>query len=138
MNKIKVVNKGYTLSVISWENDGDNYRTKSKTYDTKEKAVKIAKLCKELFVSCNNGNGGIGNINEDDEEEANETILEWLENNPTFFENQENLDEEGLINDIMEINYNLMGGSEYYYSRVFQSASITYSPEDVYLEEIKF
>ena len=91
-----------------------------------------------MFVSCNTKNGGIGNTNEDDEEEANETILEWLENNPTFFENQENLDEESLINDIMDINYSLMGSSEYYYSRVFQSASITYSPEDVYLEEIKF
>lgn len=136
--KKKVINKGYTISVTSWENDGDNYRTESQTFDSKEEVAKMYKICAELFISCNNRKGGIGNTNEGDEEEANKTILEWLEKNPTFFDNQEDADKEGLINDIMEINYKLMGSSEYYYSRVFESASIIYSPEDVYLEEIVF
>ena len=135
---IKVINKGYTLSVTSWENDGDNYKTETQTYDSKEEAIKMAKMCKELFVSCNSKIKGIGNTNEGDEEEAEETILEWLEKNPTFFENQANLDDEELINKIMNLNCNLMGSSEYYYSRVFASALITYSPEDIFLEEIKF
>ena len=41
---VKVVNKGYTLSVTSWENDGDNYKTESKTFDTKEEAIKVVKM----------------------------------------------------------------------------------------------
>jgi len=33
-------------------------------------------------------------------------------------------------------NYTMMGGSECYYSRVFQSGSIFYSPENIFLERI--
>jgi hypothetical protein len=45
MNKI---NKGYTLTVTSWENDVDHYNTKSKTVAT----IEEAKLQKNItFVS---------------------------------------------------------------------------------------
>ena len=133
---IKVVNKGYTLTVTSWENDGDNYRTKSTVFQDKDEAIKVAKMCQELFVGGSNGGGGIGNNDERDGPE--ETILEYLEENPDFFNNQSEIEDDMLIDKIMDINYNVMGGSEYYYSRVFESATLTYSPEDIYLEEISF
>ena len=38
---------------------------------------------------------------------------------------------------IMHYNSELMGYSEYYYSRIYESYALFYSPEDVYLEEIK-
>jgi hypothetical protein len=34
----KIINKGYTLTVVSWENDADNYKTISKTVQTKEES----------------------------------------------------------------------------------------------------
>ena len=80
-NKIKVINKGYTITVTSWENDGDYYQTNTMTVQTEEEARKIAKLCNELFISCNNGEGGIGNTCDDEDEEANETIDNYIENN---------------------------------------------------------
>jgi hypothetical protein len=124
--KKKVINKGYTLTVTSWENDGDNYKTKSKTVETSEEALKINKICKELFVSCNNGEGGIGNSMENEEKE---TLLNYIDNNPFM-----TLTEDYINN----LAYELMGGSEYYDYRVFESCVITYSPEDVYVEEVIF
>jgi hypothetical protein len=34
-NKQNIVKKGYTLKVVSWENDGDYYQTNYKKVDTK-------------------------------------------------------------------------------------------------------
>jgi hypothetical protein len=134
----KVISKGYTITVDSWENDGDNSRSKNIIIENKEEAIKIAKMAQTLFISCNNGDGGIGNTNEGYEDEAKQIILEYLNKYPDFFENQSQMTDEELIDEIMEINYNLMGGSEYYYSRVLESIQITHSPEDIYLEVIKF
>ena len=143
MNKKKIlprkliVSKGYTLSVTSWENDGDNYKTNSITVESKELAMAIARLCKTVFASSSNGEGGIGNLMEDDEEEANEVILPYMQSHPELYLDKKNPSEENLINICMNYNQKLMGGSEYYFSRVFESCSLTYSPEDVFLEEIE-
>lgn len=142
MNKIKVINKGYTLTVTSWENDGDNYKTCSKTYESRELAIAVANLCKTLFASSSNGGGGIGNLMDYDGEEASEIIVPYMKSHPELYPNKENpsdeKSDEKLVQICMDYNYELMGGSEYYYSRVFESATLTYSPEDVYLEEIPF
>lgn len=133
---IKVVNKGYTLTVVSWENDADNYNTKSVTYDTKEEALLIAKMCKELFVSRNSNKGGIGNTHEGSEEIAKQKILEYVEDNSEI--NKEFLtQDDDIVDYIMEINYDLLGSSEWYYSRVFESATLTYSPEHIFVEQIE-
>jgi hypothetical protein len=126
INKIKVVEKGYTITVVSWENDGDYYQTNTMTVQTEEEARKIAKLCNELFISCVNGEGGIGNTCDDEDEEANETIDNYIENNPEL----------GLTRDeIIELDYELCGSSECYIYRVCESVTVTYSPEDIYLEK---
>lgn len=46
--------------------------------------------------------------------------------------------EEKLITICMGWNYKLLGVSEYYYSRVYENVTVTYSKEDqyVYLEEV--
>ena len=123
MNKELVIEKGYTLTVTSWENDGDNYRTESMTVETLEEARKIHKICTELFKS---DEGGVGNSMDGESEEA---IEEYIENNPEL-----NLTE----GEIRDLSYDLMGSSEYYDYRVCESVSVTYSPEDIYLEKIEF
>ena len=131
-NKILVIKKGYTLKVVSWENDGDNYKTIYQTYQDKTYAKNIKKLCLELFLSKNNSEYGIGNTTPDDNS-YQETILSYLEENPDIIAGETN-DEK--IDNVMDINYDLLGDSEYYISRVCDSAIITYSPEDLYLEII--
>jgi hypothetical protein len=126
MNKELVIEKGYTLEVTSWENDLDNYNTESMTVETLEEARRIYRVCTELFKSCNNGEGGIGNSMSG---ECEDVIEEYIKDNPEL-----NLDEDTISN----LAYELMGSSEYYDYRVCESVSVTYSPEDIYLEKIEF
>jgi hypothetical protein len=123
MDKELVIKKGYTLTVTSWENDGDNYRTESMTVETLEEARRIYRVCNELFKS---DEGGVGNSMDGESEEA---IEEYIENNPEL-----NLTKE----EIRDLSYDLMGSSDYYDYRVCESVSVTYSPEDIYLEKIEF
>ena len=134
----KIINKGYTLKVVSWENDGDNYNTKQVTYDNKELAIEVARMCTTLFISCHNGNNGIGNTNEGDEKGAQEKVLKYMQEHPILWENDEVIDDD-LVGYCMEVyNYELLDGSEWYYSRICESVTLTYSKEDIYLEEIEF
>jgi hypothetical protein len=132
---VKVIEKGYTLEVTSWENDGDNYNTESLTVDTIEEAKRLHTICTTLFKSCNNGEGGIGNSMDGEE---NDTILEYVENNKDLFPEFEGEDDDFIIDHILHLACKLMGGSEYYDCRVCESVLVTYSPEDIYVEEIKF
>jgi hypothetical protein len=125
MKKIKIASKGYTIEVTSWENDGDNYKTESMVVDSKEEALKIKKICEELFVSCNNGEGGIGNSMDG---ECEHVIDEYIEEHPEM-----NLEKDYIENLASE----LLGYSEYYDYRVCESVTITYLEEDVYAQSIK-
>lgn len=125
----ELVKKGYTLEVTSWENDADNYRTESITYENKDEATRISKMIRELFCSSTNGGKGIGNIMDEDEK-AEQIILEYLSEN-IVFEDQENMDDETKVDNVMGINNDVMGGSEWYYSRVFDSMEIYYSHESI-------
>ena len=146
-----IIKKGYTLEVTSWENDGDYYNTHKITTQNKELAIVLAKMCKELFCSKNNGKNGIGNTNEGGEYKANLKILDYLEKNNIFdiivdylaeededwkSDIDENDANDAKINVIMEINSRLMGNSDYYYSRVYSSHKLYYSPEDINIDLI--
>lgn len=122
----KVINKGYTITVTSWENDADNYKTKQKTVDTLEEIKIIYKICNELLISGTNNDKGIGNSIDS---EYDYRIEEYIEDNPEL-----NLTEEY----IRELAYLLLGSSEFYDYRVFESCEVFYSPEDIYCEEITF
>jgi len=177
----KVISKGYTVEVTSWENDGDNYKTKSATYDTKEEALAVKAMCLSLFNSCNNGDGGIGNMCEG--EDPTPIIVEYIVQHPEILEfccnedlikpsdleeaiknefpkEMETYEWQELIHDyldtsdneeaikhgetiknewydfVMDYNYELLGSSDYYISRIAEKVSIFYSDKDIYLEEI--
>lgn len=175
MSKVKFVSKGYTLGVVSWENDGDNCRTQHLTVETKEEALAVKHLCENLFQS-NYDHLTIGNKMDDEMEECmliaaryllenpfllnlskktqkpqdlekevrleyeeelkKDSSLTWEELLPEYLEQKEDLVEEWWNNCLSDYNYKLLGGSEYYFSRVCESVKILYSPEDVYLEEV--
>ena len=119
--------KGFTLEVVSWENDADNYQTHTETYETKAEAVAMGNMCKELFslFSSNNRNlNGIGNYCEGEETRVKDKILDYLDENE-LFEGQSNEDEDSLRDWVMEINHRLMGYSDFYISRVCESVNIS-------------
>jgi len=131
--KKKVVSKGYTLEVVSWENDGDNYNTKQFTTESKEEAEKLYKICTVLFKSHNNKQGGVGNSMDG---KCKKTILEYIEDNKKDFSDL--IDEDDIMDYFYNIGYELMGGSEYYDFRVCESCIVIFSEEDIYLEQIEF
>lgn len=136
--KVKAIKKGYTLKVKSWENDGDNYRTKYYTVPTEKEAKVIVKMCKELLVS---NDGGIGNMLDSEDVEAQYLVSEWVEGNPDIFigfDDYEMWDDAETYDYIIELKNELVGYSEYYISRVVESVQVTYSPEDIYVEEVNY
>ena len=172
-NKKKVVSAGYTVEVASWENDGDNYRTKSAVYNTREEALAVKHMCDVLFDCTDYDNGGgIGSVMADEKVEAEQKIISYLINHPTLIEIKDitqlesfkssvedefseslikhtwleclgeylegqDIVPEDWIDMVNQYKYELMGSSEYYYSRVCDSVQIYYSPENLYLEIVK-
>lgn len=138
----KVVSKGYTITVVSWENDGDNYNTKSITVDTLKEAKLIHKLCTTVFTSRNNSfYKGIGNLMEDNHEKVKDIIVPFMKEHPELYENdKDNIkDDDDLAYYCMDVyNEPLLGCSQYYYSRVCESCTVTYSAEDIFVEKIIF
>lgn len=126
--KIKVVKKGYTITVTSWENDGDHTGTKTLTVQNKEYALAVLKICQDIFVSCSNG--GIGNTTNED---FVDIILDYVKDKPILV-NEDNPD--AVIDIIMDLNFDIMGISEFYISRVFDNGYITYSDSDIFLTKI--
>lgn len=136
MNKIE---KGYTITVTSWENDGDNYNTKSITVDSIEKA----KAYYDLMQLCKSKNNTkeirLGNTSEFSTKEK-KLIVSFLINNPILLEGDdvENANENQLISWFYDITYELLGSSEFYDCRVMESCVVTYSDVEVIPEIIKF
>jgi hypothetical protein len=148
-----VVKKGYTLTVVSWENDGDHYNTNTKIVET----VEEAEAYYNLMQLCKSKNRGIGLGNSSNFSAAQkQLIIDFFKENPIllydyfkqsnveefFKKNLEvekgELDEEEYVEYFQDITCDLLGSSEYYACRVMESCTVTYSPEDIYLEEIQF
>lgn len=136
MNKTKVISKGYTIETVSWENDGDNYQTKRLTVETKEEALAIKDLCDNLFI-----NGVVGNAycySLEDYEKCYDICKNHLLSSSYFSKTvKDGMESEEMYDELLSgLNYNLLGSSEYYFSRVCESVKIFYSPEDIFLEEV--
>lgn len=133
----KILSKGYTIEVTSWENDGDNYNTLSITVDNRELAKAISEMCNTIFTSCNNKVcRGIGNCQ--NSREAEKIIIPFMKEHLILCGDKINPTDKDLISVCREFNFDLMGSSEFYYSRVCESCTVMYSPEDIYAEEIIF
>lgn len=169
-----LIEKGYTLEIESWENDADNYQTHSKVFQDVEEIKLVLHMCENLFLSCNNGEGGIGNTIEWDDMEilqAKNTICEYLIENPKLLEYKGELDPKDLKDLILEkfeeaneenwkefigdyiedspklvdkwvdfvmdeYNRPLLGYSESYYSRIYESHKIYYSDKNIEVKEV--
>mgnify|MGYP005614101981 CR=1 FL=1 len=137
----KVVNKGYTLTVVAWENDADNYNTKSKTVATKEEA-KVWFDMMQLCESENNQPKGViklGNSS-DLSPEQEEIAKNFIKQHHQILVPQDNIEEneDNLVDWFCSLAGGLLGHSEWYTCRVMASVTITYSPEDVFVEEVNF
>jgi hypothetical protein len=141
--KKKVIGEGYTITVESWENDGDNYNTLSITVDTAEKAKAYYDLMQLCRSQHNQSKGAIYFGNNQDFSTAQYSKLKEFFKDNTILLNElvqlRDLEDNDVVEDIFhEVTSPLLGSSEYYNCRVMASCDIVYSPEDIYLEEIIF
>lgn len=134
---------GYYLTVTSWENDADNYRTESKHYTDLTKLRNDIKLISLCTSQNNSVSPGIGNTSDNDVSEIIECFYNFVETNPGIlpitlekFENDD--DPEQLMYELLDFIPNGLGlkGSEYYLVRVLEKFSIEYFPEDVICEDV--
>jgi hypothetical protein len=131
----KILSKGYTVRVTSWENDGDNYSTKELFVGMdKDIALAVKHMCENLFIS-GHDDKTIGNKMTDEYDECEEIIHKYLECYPSLVEG---LEEKGYIRCIMgHYNHALLGRSEWYYSRVVEKCEIFYCDEDVFVTVVE-
>ena len=134
-NKHLLLPKGYTLSITSWENDGDYYATNDYTVDNKDLAKEILDFCNLCASGSNNtttvGNGYVYS--------RQNLIVEFFKQHKLLADHLHvNLNDEVSIMDAFyELTCELFGSSEYYDCRAFSGAAIvTYSPDDIYVEKV--
>lgn len=128
-----VVQKGYTITVDSWENDADYRQTHSIVVNTLEEAKewnRLMELCKREVLG--NTYGGFN-------EEQIEIIEDFFKTTTLehFYEEGENLNECG--NSFDTLVFPLMGESvEEFNCRLMEKCTITYSAIDIYCDIIEF
>lgn len=143
MSKTKVINKGYTLTVVSWENDADNYQTHSTTVQTIEEAkawYDMMQLCRSRH-NRTDGSVRLGNTTDSFTEQQLDVVKALFEKHPVLKDLVPgvNFEDDDEIHDAFtELASELLGNSEWYVCRVMDKCTVTYSPENVYLETVTF
>lgn len=128
-----VVKKGYTLTVVSCENDGDNYNTKTKTVDT----IEEAKVWWDMMQLCSGEK--LGNSYDRFSKKQEKIAIDFLKDNSSVLLPEQDMvdDDEVLLDWFRDLAGELLGHSEYY-CREMHSCKVTYSPVDIEVEDIKF
>ena len=137
---ITKIKKGYTLTVTSWENDGDHYNTMSKTVDTKEEAKELYGLM-QICRSKNDTKPGVGNSTGGFKPKEKQRIIDYLKkctNITIDTDLDDNSDDDRFLDFFCDLTSELIGSSEFYNCRVMKSCVVTYSEIDVQVYEIKF
>lgn len=150
MSKFLEVNKGYTIMVKSWENDGDNSATNYMIVDELEEAKAYYDMM-QLCVSQNNQPKEVVRLGNAYVTFSNEQVAlmdNFLKNNPILFDKEdpykpEEWEEEEerrdyIVEVFMDLASSLLGNSEDYLCRVMQTCRVTYSPSDIYVDIVEF
>lgn len=129
-----ILNKGYTVEVVSWENDGDLYETNTVNVNDIETAREIRDMC--LL----NKYGFLSDQNPWREKEAE--ITSFMEAHPLIRAHYVNINETyaGLSSfDIWEsVGLDLVGCAEDYdIARVVEDVTILYSDKDIEVETVE-
>jgi hypothetical protein len=147
MTKELMLNRGYHITVTSWENDADNYNTKTLVAQDREEVGILVALF-ELLGSRNRNDDAFGNMYEPSEAErqnfANAVaaipgMIAYLEKNFAWLKEAMEDPEcgAGHMDAVMDILYDVgLSGSEYYYTRVCEKITVFYVEHDVYAERI--
>lgn len=134
MNKIKA---GYRVTSISWENDGDNYRTVIKE-GLKEEEVKLIGAIGKLMKSKKSGLENNYEASDKELSKGHKFYLPIFEKYVSLFsEHDMNLYRQDCYAIMDYIVENITGySSEGYALRVLESMKIEYFPEDILVQDV--
>jgi hypothetical protein len=121
------IKAGYRLTVVSWENDGDNYKTISVDGLTEEFvqfAVDVLGLLKGKF-------GNMYEPSTNEIEKFRKAVEVVLDNHPKMRD-----EEDWNFDNIQDLICEYTDPSEYYYTRVVEGMSVEYIPEEITLEDV--
>lgn len=137
MAKTGKIKAGYRITSISWENDGDNYRTVVKEGVKEDEAKLIGELGKLMKTR----KSGLENCYEPSDEELERGHKFYLptfeKHSHLFSKHDNNLYQQDAYAIMSYIIDNITGFSnEGYALRVLESMKIEYFPEDVVIEDV--
>ena len=121
------IQAGYRLTVVSWENDGDNYNTKTIDGLSIERVRLLVDLCR-LHASRNisRGFGNMYDANDDERLAYHTAIQDVLDKHPVSMD----IDEaESILYDLA-----LQGGE--FYTRVLDKFKVEYIPHQINLLDV--
>lgn len=130
---MSTIKPGYRITVTSWENDADNYNTKTLDGLTEHEAGYHVDLLKLIAGSHCNDKTVFGNMYEprDSEVEAFEkAVTEVLEKHKKLEAGYDPLD---IAIDML---YVYTGGSEGYLTRVVESIVVEFVPHEIIIEDV--
>ncbi len=143
--KYNTIPAGYRLTVTSWENDGDNYNTKTLDGLTLDKVSYLVDLCKILDYASNT-KGNFGNLYEPSDIDTLGFFGEVktiIHNHPsvladflTLVEGMEPIEDEAYYDYASEDLYelSLVGGE--FFTRVCESFVVEYVPREIIMEDV--
>lgn len=135
-DKDKVIKAGYNVEVTTWENDGDNYNTKTFVFKTLEEVKLFHKFL--MYFECDSyGNGylGVEEVLATLSKEAPD-VLNWLVSlYPGKLRSWENSLEERAVH--MAIADYIGWWCDGDYFRTFDSAKYYYVPEELTFPMVK-
>jgi tRNA A37 methylthiotransferase MiaB len=135
---------GYAITVTSWENDADNYNTKTCTVATKQEAQTLYSLAM-LLQSRNQQARCFGNMYEPNEYELQQFaqavaaipgIKEYIHNVAPDIEDPEcGADYMDVVTDTL---YDLGLSSGEFFTRVAETVTVYYYAEPIYAEDVTY
>lgn len=133
MGNETIIKAGYRITVGTWENDGDNDRTKVMEGVSKEHIPFIAAVC-NLFESGSRNANCFGNMYEPSEQEVNalqEALRGVIEQHAS---RPDHCDSPEAVLDTLGWGLGLTGGE--FYTRVFESIKVEYIPQDIMIQDV--
>jgi hypothetical protein len=127
--KDTIIRQGYRLTVLSWENDGDHYATKTLDGLTKEEVACYVELC-QLFA---NEFGNMYEPSADELQVADDAVRDVVQKHRGALSTK---DTEDLLRYPAGYMVRFLSSSEHYTFRVCESCKVEYVPADIVLKDV--
>lgn len=128
MTKFNTIPKGYKLTVTTWENDGDNYKTEFLYGLSKEEVLFYVELCKTFDRNTHYELSNNYDLDDDQLKQYNQLIANLCEKHAATIE-QYDIDVEDDL-------YNLSISSGEWMVRVVEEFSVEFIPDDILIEDV--